>query len=336
MGYRTIQNGCQPTGDWIAIVEGDNWVREWPATVSAGWFFPWAGQSRVLHCDWGWYLAELNDAGWRNYWQGEVLRQLRANDGDGVFLDSLSVPNYLGADRFSPALPPLDSAFEGAWTARINNWLTWLQGQAVGEYDLVPNAGAWINNRDSVDYGLADGVMIEGFAIPADASSYPLGDWLLQVNRALGMIQKGRVVIGQTYASGNQERLFALGTYLLIKGQHTFLNIDLGLEPEWWPEYDIPIGVPTESAGADIADLYDGQVYRRSFDNGLVLVNPTSPWDGSGVTHTVDLGGTFCRAQTSGGGEVPASGVPSGSISYQAVTSVTLPPYSAAVLLTCP
>ncbi|MBK9231391.1 MAG: hypothetical protein IPO15_11155 [Anaerolineae bacterium] len=42
---------------------------------------------------------ELNNSAWRSYWQAEVLRQLQANADDGLFMDSLSVPNYLGADH---------------------------------------------------------------------------------------------------------------------------------------------------------------------------------------------------------------------------------------------
>jgi hypothetical protein len=122
---------------------------------------------------------------------------------------------------------------------------------------------------------------------------------------------------------------------LLIKGSRAFLNIDLDLDPEWWPEYDIPMGAPTHSAANGITEFdRDGDaVYRRNFDNGFVLVNPTSLWDGSGVTRTIDLGGTFYLAETSGGGIVPPSGVPDGTVRFRAVTQVTLPPFSAAVLL---
>jgi hypothetical protein len=51
------------------------------------------------------------------------------------------------------------------------------------------------------------------------------------------------------------------------------------------------------------------------------------------MTAKVNLGGTYYLAQTSGGGFVPENGIPTGSVSYQAVNQVTLPPYSAAVLL---
>ena len=155
------------------------------------------------------------------------------------------------------------------------------------------------------------------------------------MNRTLAAVGRNQALLLQTTATGSQERMFALGSYLLVKGSRTYLNIELDLAPEWWPEYDIAIGAPTESAGDDIANLYDAgnQVYRRDFDNGFVLVNPTNPWDGTGRTATVALGGTYYLAETSGGGEVPADGARPGSVSYSPVTSVTLPPYSAAVLL---
>ena len=339
LGYRAVQNGCQPTGGWLYIIEGNAWVQEWPGNgvVQEPWFFHWpeTGGPRVLNCDWGWYLVELNNNAWRTFWQAEVLRQLQANADDGVFMDSLSVPNYLGADHYSPPLPVIDETFESAWAARIDAWLAWLQTQPLGAYYLAPNVGSWITSRETTSYAAADGLMIEGFGLEADASPYPYADWQLQMNRILGAVNRGQAILGQTYVQGDQERMFALGSYLLIKGNRTFLNIDLDLEPEWWPEYDIPIGAPTHSAGVSIANLYDAvnQVYRRNFNNGFVLVNPTNPWDGSGITATVNLGGSFRRAVTSGGGTLPANGIPTGSLSYQTVTSVTLPPYSAAVLL---
>jgi len=334
LGYREPASGCQPTGEWLAIIEGNDWVREYPNTVQESWFYhyPEGGTSRVYNCDWGWYLMNLDDSSWRSYWQGEVLRQVQANDDDGVFMDSLSVPNYMGYDHYDPNLPAEDATFENAWSSRISSWLSWLQTQQIGDYHIIPNVGTWINSRDQTDYSPADGVMVEGFAIEADASPYPYSDWQLQMNRVLGLVVHDQVIIAQSYVSGAQERMFALGTYLLIKGSRTFLNIIQGEPPEWYPEYDIPIGAPTQSAGSDIVSLYDpaNRVYRRTFDNGFILVNGQ---DSTGTTATVNLGGTYYLAQTSGGGTVSPSGIPTGEVTYQATTQVTLPPYSAAVLL---
>ena len=169
LGYRAIENGCQPTGEYLHVVEGADWVQEWPGdgAVQATWFAHWpeAGVTRVLNCDWGWWLMALDDPGWRAYWQAEVLRQVQANDDDGVFMDSLSVPNYLGGDRYDPALPAVDAEYEQAWATRIDAWLAWLQTQPVGAYAIVPNVGSWVTTRDPTTYAAADGVMIEGFAM---------------------------------------------------------------------------------------------------------------------------------------------------------------------------
>jgi hypothetical protein len=176
--------------------------------------------------------------------------------------------------------------------------------------------------------------MIEGFAIEADASPYAYEDWRLQMDRVLGAVGRGQAILAQSYALGDQERMFGLGSYLLVKGDRTYLTFEGGYEPEWWPEYDVPIGAPTETA-TTIADLdpEGDDVFVRHFDDGMVLVNPTNPWDGSGVTRTVELGGAFALARTSGGGPLPPSGVPEGTVTSEIVTSVTLPPYTAAVVL---
>ena len=148
LGYRTIQGTCSPTGEYLQIVEGDSWVQEWPpgGVLRDEWFYtlPGSGQPQVLNCDWGWYLMDLSNSAWRTFWQGEALRQMGANDDDGIFLDSLSVPNYLGADHYVPSLPDVDAPFEAAWAQRIDDWLAWLQTQPLGAYAILPNAGAWI------------------------------------------------------------------------------------------------------------------------------------------------------------------------------------------------
>ena len=101
---------------------------------------------------------------------------------------------------------------------------------------------------------------------------------------------------------------------------------------EWWPEYDFAIGSPLQPPVAEIDDLASDGLYRRDFTGGFVLVNPAE----EGAPRVVDLGGAFRLVQPSGGGTVGEDGVPPGSLTYQNVTSVTLAPYSAVVLLNMP
>lgn len=177
--------------------------------------------------------------------------------------------------------------------------------------------------------------MVEGFAIEADQSPYTLEDWKLQMNRILDWTAQEKAMIGQTYVYGDQERMFALGSYLLVKGSRSYFNIELDLMPEWYPEYDIPIGTPLMPPAANVDELYDSisGTYRREFDNGFIFVNPTNAWDGSGETLTIDLGAEYPLAITHGGGEIAEDGSASGTLEYRQVRTITLPPFSAAVLL---
>jgi hypothetical protein len=117
-----------------------------------------------------------------------------------------------------------------------------------------------------------------------------------------------------------------LGSYLLIKGRHSYINLELGAEPEWWPEYGIDLGAAQQTAAGSIAELAQGSLYRRDFANGFVLVNPGD----APVTLTLDR--DYQRIEPQGGGFVPEDGAAPGALTYTTVRSVTLEPYSAAVL----
>jgi PKD repeat protein len=338
LGYRIAEGNCQPSGDLIRIIEGNDWVVEWPGNdqLNEAWFFHWpeSSNTRVYQCDWGWYLMEIGHSGWRQYWKTEVLRQLAANDNDGLFMDSISVPNYISYNGFNPPLPAIDENFENAWADRIYQWLQWLKNN-IGDYYIVVNAGGWINNRDDTDYSPADGIMIEGFVEEVEQSPIAFADWQLQMNRILDAVQRNQAIIAQSYVSGNQDRMYVVGCYLLFKHHQSYVNIQFDMDAEWWPEYDIPIGKPSADPVLEINELdIDGDfIYQRQFENGLVLVNPTNPWDGSAVTRTIQLNTTRYLATGNGGGNLPENAVPTGTLTYQAVTQVILPPFTAAILL---
>jgi hypothetical protein len=127
--------------------------------------------------------------------------------------------------------------------------------------------------------------------------------------------------------------MFTLGCYLLVRGSRSFLNFETSEAPVWYPEYEVPVGEALLSAAAiDEFDTDADRIYRRDFQNGYVLVNPTSAADGSAVTRDIQLGGTFYLAVGSGGGEVAADGRSNAVLQYVPVTSVRLGPSSAAVL----
>jgi hypothetical protein len=286
----------------------------------------------VINCDWGWYLMDPANPGWRSYWAGEVLRQLQANDADGLFADSFSVPNFMGHNHYDPDLPEVNAAFEADWTARLENFMNFVQSGDLAAYHFIPNAGMLVTSRETTDYSLADGVMVEGFGEWGGGGYFDPADWELQMNNILDLINRDKAVIAQQYvdAANVNDRMFLLSNYLLIKGRHTYINLDYSMEPEWFPEYEIPIGNPTGSNPVTIANLWNAGwgVYARTYSNGLVLVNPGA------VARTVNLGQTYYRAIPTGGGIVPDNGNTSAwTVTYTAVTQVTLSANRAAILL---
>jgi hypothetical protein len=252
---------------------GNRWASDYSTvTRHQSWFWHADGR-RVLNTQSDWYVMNP-DSGWRSYWAASVLKNAAELGDDGVFADSLSVPQYLGAANFDP--PFRYFVGEAAWTARIDRFMRYEERRLDGKLWFIPNAGSWITTRDRTDYAIPDGVMIEGFAEGGPSSFYALGDWQLEMNRVLGLVRRSKVILAQSYLSPSDmtARGFVLGSYLLIKGTHTFLNMDIGSEPQWFPEYSIDLGPALAPPPADIGELRVGGLYVRRYAHGLVAVNP--------------------------------------------------------------
>jgi hypothetical protein len=293
-----------------------------------GWFFERGGR-RVRQRQWAWWLMDP-DSGWRAYWARAALREVRCNHSDGVFADSLSVPHYLGAESFDP--PFSYFAGEAAWTRRVNRFLRYEQRRLRGRAWFIPNAGSMITTRERTDYAIADGVMVEGFAQVGPDAGYAPADWRLQMNRVLRLVRRGRIVIGQSYLGPGDlgARGFVLGSYLLVKGRHTFVNMDMGLAPEWFPEYGVRLGRALAPPPRRVSALgRAGGAYARRFERGEAVVNP----DESAVTYR--FAGARRLVVPVGGGALPPGGRPRGwrLVTRRVAGAVRLAPRSGAVLL---
>ncbi len=323
--------GCAPSTNYLQIING-NWVQEWPDSVQEDWFYHYPS-SRVFNCIDGHYLMNLDDPDWRAWWSDQVIQQLQNNENDGLFADSYNIPNY--GFTWNPPLPDVDATFESDWATREHAFTDYIRGQFAGRWKWIPNIGMFITSRDPSDYSNVDGVMMEGFAEWGSDTYFDLADWQLQMNRLLPLIAADKIILAQNYPSSVDnvnERLFILGTYLLVKGRYTYVNVDTSMEVEWLPEYAIDLGAPTDSLPADISTYLhpSGNVYWRHYTKGLVLVNPTdSP-------QAITLDGTYRLVTPSGGGDVPESGVAPGSLNYTSVTTVNLNAHQAAILLNTP
>jgi hypothetical protein len=280
---------------------GNRWGTDYEYVRHHPSWFWYENGNRVRNTESNWYLMNP-DSGWRSYWARRVIYEAGLLGDDGVFADSLSVPQYLGADNFSPPLHYFVG--ERAWMQRIDRFMRYEEHHLHGKLWFIPNAGSWITTRDHTNYSIADGVMVEGFAEPGSGQWYAASDWVLQMNRTLSLARRGHVIIAQSYpgATDIQGRMFALGSYLLTKGIHSFVNLDIGITPQWFPEYGIDLGRPTTPLPDHIGALRTKQgVYVRYFKHGLVVVNPGS------TPATYSLAGTMWRVAPHGGGALPAN-----------------------------
>jgi hypothetical protein len=126
-------------------------------------------------------------------------------------------------------------------------------------------------------------------------------------------------------------RMFYLGSYLLIKASHTYLNIDWGMDPERFPEYGLDLGSAVTPLPASIGALkMPGGAYVRRYQKGLVAVNPGQV----NVSRTLPTG-TWRLTGPVGGGIVPVNGNVSAwrLNTAPAPAKISLPPRSAVVVL---
>src|SRR5262249_46048687 len=106
-----------------------------------------------------------------------------------------------------------------------------------------------------------------------------------------------------------------------------------GNDAYYYPEYTLNLGRATTAVATDISSYSWNGVYRRDYQNGLVLVNPGK------TSITLDLGGTYQNVTATGGGvltdaSLDASGnYIGGHLNYAPVTQVTLAPGTAAILM---
>jgi hypothetical protein len=330
------------------------WSASWPyVNTQESWFMH--NDNSVRHCGPNNYNCILNisDQNVQSWWLDEAVAGMRAAGAQGVFADTF-VEGISGYDvvppdnRFASTNPANPSAWPGGvtWLDQRLNWITTIAGsfaQTPEQFLVIPNIGSGATGWDTTDFASSriDGAMLEGIAL--DFKDTP--DWILEMNRAVALTSSGKIVLFQTYPGGNQgtsafqqDVNYALASYLLIKGDYTYINLpggntNKGTSVYYYPQYEAleQLGGPLSALPTNIASYLWSGVYRRDFQHGFVLVNP------SDSTISITLPEGYQQLQCSGGGEVGSSDIDpatsnyvGGSCSLQPVTSIALAPWSGA------
>jgi hypothetical protein len=216
----------------------------------------------------GWDQADIANPAWQQYTLNQVFQNMAATGSNGWFADSFTFG--IGGVEYDGSIPmryqetnaanPSDWPVGVTWTAQLGNWAQTIEtafanyNAANGtDYKFIPNLDAlvtswapnWYDDRNGVPF--IDGAFLENFGEYTDTY-----DWTLAMDRGLNFTDNGKIVIMQPYSSaspstaaGQQQVDFFLGTYLLLKGDETYLNIDYGGGAQYYPEYQLNLGAAT-------------------------------------------------------------------------------------------
>lgn len=332
------------------IQSNGTWGSDWPAvTANETWFMHNQSTGARLHNnEWNWDLHDINNPAWRQFWINSTIATMRATGAQGVFADSFTagISGLLGEMKGDPRFD--GTGARDGWGADPN-WLRQLESLIVAveagmraspeQFLYIPNVGNQSTSWADLNLANLDGLFLEGFAADMDPREYEDA-----MNRTLPLAQSKVAIVQTNLIDGlaGRHRGFLVGTYFLLQGDRTYLNM---LEDRdvngmtWYPEYDINLGAPLAPVANamqtyDLADGVDDAVYRRDFANGRVIVN------GSNAVRDVALNGSFIRLVGSGGGaldeaDVNASGqYVGGQLSRTSVSgTLRLQPGESAILL---
>lgn len=247
--------------------------------ANESWFVHDVYGNRVINKTWGWYLMDVGNQEYRDFWISRMLGDLMAlGMADGVFMDD--VWGYLKPFWTVPdeQIPP---EVKDRWYADQLEMIRQVKA-AMSVKTLVINS-----QERPIDYiRSADGIMMEGFAHPSWWSvnvwgydSWNVSDYveefrsLRELNKIV-LVHDGAVLSDPT--TPEEERsfreiwLYSLGTYLLASDGKTAIGFG-----NWWrdpyhgyqSEMELDVGYP-------LGDYYiKDNIYMRDFFKAKVLVN---------------------------------------------------------------
>ncbi len=268
----------------------------------------------------------------------------------------------MGADMTDPSVtgPLADSCvalvargYDGIFADAVVAYLTWLDldGVPLGVDDVAyraselallqayraalgPSKALVYNGLStlSMDFlSAADGSAEEGvFLARWFPNGYvPTPGWTDAISHTIQAVQiQHRAVLDliEVHEDDIPGRIYGLASYLMCKGDFHYLALNWSeTTTVYLPEMDLLVGQPIETY-LDVTQYRHGSgIYGRRFERALVLINPGE------ATITEALPTTMYRVDPDGG-VVPELGG-DGQLLYTPVSSVTLGPYSAAILL---
>jgi hypothetical protein len=237
--------------------------------------------------------------------QQNLVRKVMNSDFDGLFVDSMGTAPVDSKYLFSsPANPHTGKPYtKQEWLAAEVKMMQATvealpKGKLIFMNGLGPGSRYWTEPEDAsprVLLAYVNGAMSESIwrAAKSPIDAWPTPEsWMLDIRMVQDVERRGLTGFWWTkcWCDGNtcanepgaetlvpQWRRFAMGSYLLAAGPHSYFNFDTvkndkpsSNAAEYFPEYDTPLGHAT---GA-MQEFAGTGVYWRPFSGGLVIVNP--------------------------------------------------------------
>ncbi|NOY06360.1 MAG: hypothetical protein GXO82_06985, partial [Chlorobi bacterium] len=255
--------------------------------------------NRLKHDYYGFYVMKVGSSTWRQSYIEQVLKSFSERGYSGLFEDDcwFRVRPW-GVDAF----PPWDYD-DKSWENDLYVFMDSIK------LSIAPRPAVF-NGLSSYSLSLllhADGGMTEGFGY-THWSGYVTGNsWKRQCDAGLAaqhVYRKLWLPLGGAPFDDPSGRMYVLGSYLLVADSLSmFANATNYQEFSHFPEFDVPLGRPLESADKSVEELErlsqpgDVAYYVREFEHGTVVVNPhpSTPVvfpEANGRRFIVPVGGT--------------------------------------------
>jgi len=217
----------------------------------------------------------VSNENWRKFAIEKMRLLISSPNYTGTFVDNATVR----IQNWMIGIPTLPIDYEPL------NWETGTKEFLDSMYALANPIGHSFFNGLSDDSSVTllshtDGGLFEGYIYaPWWSGNGSYWDWRRCQNQAIKTRHSyGKIFLAQARvpAEDTASRIFAYASYLLIVDDSVYYaNADKYNVFGLFPEMEIPIGYPVETANNDIDELksYEG-VYIRHFSNGVVVVNP--------------------------------------------------------------
>jgi hypothetical protein len=236
---------------------------------------------RIKHKRFNWYLMDTTNEDFKNHLVKYIEMKLQKYPMfDGVFLDDtvklIDPSKFYIEGSGKNNMPHLDLDFVSGYYHSILEFLKELK-KRLG-HNLV-----YINTNDMNDFiAPVDGVMFEGFVHGSwqERNYYPNMDgWKRQILRLQKLIMTSKNILVHSGSRGHHIEtykpfLFSFASYLLCSNDKSSFFFETSQSKNKLPtldEYNLYIGEP---CGGLLFNKDEG-LFRRQFDNGMVLVNPT-------------------------------------------------------------